>query len=85
MCKYAPFWQEVSVKSHTQVTVKVCGPLVIYFHLWILYLLQVFAQNTAYLEMWFRKITTEVVRNLYLNHAQASTFQIQLLNVSFDS
>ena len=27
--KYEPLWQEVSVKSDTQVTVKACGPLVL--------------------------------------------------------
>ena len=25
-----PFWQEVGVESDTQVTVKACGPLVVY-------------------------------------------------------
>ena len=35
-CKYAPFWQEFSVKSDAQVTVKACGPLVnITMHIWI--------------------------------------------------
>ena len=30
ICKYEPFWQEVSAVSDTQVTVKACGPLVFY-------------------------------------------------------
>ena len=29
ICKYAPFWQEVSVMSDTQVPEKACGPLVV--------------------------------------------------------
>ena len=28
ICKYDPFWQEVSAVSDTQVTIKACGPQV---------------------------------------------------------
>ena len=40
ICKYEPFWQEVSAISDTQVAVKVFGPLVdqyLYFEMFYTY------------------------------------------------